>query len=133
MTAEDWVEDTLLNDASITTIIEDRIYALFTQTSERPYIIYRRNQTDSLKNLGTGEVIFEDAEIRLDLYADSYGEMVDLSNAVMETLDGAPGEFQNRTDGQGSGMGGLENFTAIPANQDLIYHTVLFFRVRFFV
>lgn len=133
MTAEDWVEQSLLASHDVTTFVDSRIYALFIEVADRPYILFRRNQTDSLKDLATGQVVFEDAEVRLDLYCDTYPQMVDLANACIAALDGPPGMFVNRSDAHGQSEQLLRDFTAIPANQDLIYHTILYFRVKFFV
>lgn len=77
----------MLNQQSITDIVENRIYAFpAPQNTDTPYIMLHRNIEISVQNLANTSQRYEE-EWQIDIFADDSPQVENLKNIVRDALD----------------------------------------------
>ena len=92
-TVEEGVRLVLTLDSNVTTLVSTRIYPIRArQGNTRPYITYQRVSGMNHHHFGAGTTLAQ-ARVQLNLIADSYSEIKDLSDAVRKALDMSSGTY----------------------------------------
>ncbi len=88
MSAEAIVYQLLSSDPRVTTLVSGRVYPTYpTQDSLLPYVTYSRGGTERPLHLG-GFSALHRVEVRVDVWAEHFQQLQDVSDAVRGALEG---------------------------------------------